>query len=196
MSKVNESVLVVEDDAELREALVDTLRAAGLSALSAPDAPAALQLLESEEIALVISDVQMPGPNGYQLLSSIKQRRPDLPVVLMTAYGTVAQAVAAMREGATDYIIKPFDAQALIEMAQRQLALRVVPNELVAVDSGSKRLVSMCSTRLSASSCPSMAPTVRSPSSIGRAGPTSRSCVPRWARSRPRWPRARSSARR
>jgi two-component system response regulator FlrC len=136
MSKVNESVLVVEDDAELREALVDTLRAAGLSALSAPDAPAALQSLESEEIALVISDVQMPGPNGYQLLSSIKQLRPDLPVVLMTAYGTVAQAVAAMREGATDYIVKPFDAQALIEMARRQLALRVVPNELVTVAPG------------------------------------------------------------
>src|SRR6202790_5667664 len=143
MSKVNESVLVVEDDAALREALVDTLRAAGLPALSAPDAPAALQLLDSEEIALVISDVQMPGPNGYQLLSSIKQLRPDLPVVLMTAYGTVAQAVAAMREGATDYIVKPFDAQALIEMARRQLALRVVPNELVAVDPESRRLVSL-----------------------------------------------------
>jgi two-component system response regulator FlrC len=141
MSKTNESVLVVEDDAALREALVDTLRAAGLSALAAPDAPGALQLLESEEIALVISDVQMPGPDGYQLLSSIKQLRPDLPVVLMTAYGTVAQAVAAMREGATDYIVKPFDAQALIEMARRQLALRVVPNELVAVDPESRRLV-------------------------------------------------------
>ena len=91
----------------------------------------------------MISDVQMPGPNGYQLLSSIKRLRPDLPVVLMTAYGTVAQAVAAMREGATDYIVKPFDAQALIEMARRQLALRVMPNELVAVDPESKRLVSL-----------------------------------------------------
>jgi len=141
MSKVNESVLVVEDDTALREALVDTLHAAGLSALAAPDAPGALQLLQSEEIALVISDVQMPGPNGYQLLSSIKRLRPDLPVVLMTAHGTVAQAVAAMREGATDYIVKPFDAQALIEMARRQLALRVVPNELVAVDPESKRVV-------------------------------------------------------
>jgi two-component system response regulator FlrC len=141
MSKANESVLVVEDDAALREALVDTLRAADMSALSAPDAPGALQLLQSEEIALVISDVQMPGPNGYQLLSSIKRLRPDLPVVLMTAYGTVAQAVAAMREGATDYIVKPFDAQALIEMARRQLALRVVPNEFVAVDPESRRLV-------------------------------------------------------
>jgi two-component system response regulator FlrC len=143
MSDVNESVLVVEDDAALREALVDTLRAAGLSALCAPDAPGALQLLQNEEIALVISDVQMPGPNGYQLLSSIKQLRPDLPVVLMTAYGTVAQAVAAMREGATDYIVKPFDAQALIEMARRQLALRVVPKELVAVAPESKRLVAL-----------------------------------------------------
>jgi two-component system response regulator FlrC len=61
----------------------------------------------------------------------------------MTAYGTVAQAVAAMREGATDYIVKPFDAQALIDMARRQLALRVVPNELVAVDDESKRLVTL-----------------------------------------------------
>ena len=141
MSNMNESVLVVEDDAALREALVDTLRAANLSALAASDADSALKLLQSEEIALVISDVHMPGPNGYQLLSSIKRQRPDLPVVLMTAFGTVAQAVAAMREGATDYIVKPFDAQALIEMAKRQLALRVAPNELVAVDPESKRLV-------------------------------------------------------
>ena len=143
MSTLTESVLVVEDDAALRDALVDTLRAADLRALAAPDAPTALQLLQSEQIALVISDVQMPGPNGYQLLSSIKRLRPDLPVVLMTAYGTVAQAVAAMREGATDYIVKPFDAQALIAMAQRQLAMRVVPNELVAVDPESKRLVAL-----------------------------------------------------
>ena len=143
MNKVNESVLVVEDDAALREALLDTLRAAGLSALPAPDAPSALQLLESEEITLVISDVQMPGPNGYELLTSIRRLRPDLPVVLMTAFGTVAQAVAAMREGATDYIVKPFDAQALIDMARRQLAARVAPHDLIAVDPESRRLVSL-----------------------------------------------------
>jgi two-component system response regulator FlrC len=77
MSKINESVLVVEDDAALREALVDTLRAADLSALSAADAPSALQILQSEEIALVISDEQMPGPNGYHRLTSLKRMRPD-----------------------------------------------------------------------------------------------------------------------
>jgi two-component system, response regulator FlrC len=143
MNKVNDAVLVVEDDAALREALLDTLRAAGLTAFAAADAPSALQLLASEDIGLVISDVHMPGANGYELLSSIKRLRPYLPVVLMTAYGTVAQAVAAMREGATDYIVKPFDAQALIDMAQRQLAARVTPNELIAIDPESKRLVAL-----------------------------------------------------
>jgi two-component system response regulator FlrC len=143
MSKVNDAVLVVEDDAALREALLDTLRAAGLAALAAADASSALHLLASEDIGLVISDVHMPGANGYELLSSIKRLRPYLPVVLMTAYGTVAQAVAAMREGATDYIVKPFDAQALIGMAQLQLAARVTPNELIAIDPESKRLVGL-----------------------------------------------------
>jgi two-component system, response regulator FlrC len=143
MSKLNESVLVVEDDAPLREALIDTLQAAGLCALAAADAAQALRLLETEDIAFVISDVQMPGIDGYQLLTCIKRLRPDLPVILMTAYGTVAQAVSAMREGATDYIVKPFDAHALIEIARRQLAARVISNELVAVDSESKRLVSL-----------------------------------------------------
>jgi two-component system, response regulator FlrC len=141
MSTLKESVLVVEDDAALREALIDTLHAAGISALAAGNAAAALHCLETEEIALVISDVHMPGPNGYELLTSIKRLRPDLPVVLMTAYGTIAQAVSAMREGATDYIVKPFDAQALIDMARRQLAARVIPNELIAADPESKRTV-------------------------------------------------------
>src|SRR5450631_2221878 len=143
MNKLIESVLMVEDDAALREALLDTLRSAGITALGASDAPTALQMLESEDIALVISDVHMPGPNGYELLTSIKQLRPDLPVVLMTAHGTVAQAVSAMREGATDYIVKPFDASALIELARRQLAARVMPEELIAADPESKRGVGL-----------------------------------------------------
>ncbi len=143
MSNLHESVLVVEDDAALREALIDTLQAAGLAALAAVDAPSALRLLETEEVALVISDVHMPGQDGYQLLTSIRRLRPDLPVVLMTAYGTVAQAVAAMREGATDYIVKPFDARALIEMARRQLGARAQSSEMVAVDPESRRSVAL-----------------------------------------------------
>src|SRR5579862_16340 len=143
MHSSKESVLIVEDDGALREALTDTLKAAGIAALAAGDAGEALKQLESRDIALVISDVQMPGPSGYDLLASIKRLRADLPVILMTAYGTIAQAVSAMREGAIDYIVKPFDAQALIDMARRQLANRVTPNELVAADPESKRTVAL-----------------------------------------------------
>ncbi len=106
----------------LREALLDTLRAAGLAALAPPMLGQALQSLCSEDIALVISDVQMPGANGYELLSSIKRMRPVSAGGADDRLRHHAQAVAAMREGATDYIVKPFDAQALIDMARRQLA--------------------------------------------------------------------------
>ncbi len=143
MTQSNDMVLVVEDDAALRDALIDTLRAAGLAATGASDAAAALSLLTDEKIALVISDVQMPGHDGYELLAIAKRRRPDVPVVLMTAYGTVAKAVAAMRDGATDYIVKPFDAQSLIDLARRQLAGRVAPGDLIAADPESKRLVAL-----------------------------------------------------
>jgi two-component system response regulator FlrC len=143
MNDKNDAVLVVEDDAALREALIDTLQAAGIHALAAADGCEALQIVAEREVALVISDIQMPGKDGYQLLSELKRCRPELPVVLMTAYGTVAQAVAAMREGATDYIVKPFAAQALIEMACRQLSNRVVPGDVIAVDPESKRLLGL-----------------------------------------------------
>ena len=143
MTTLQESVLIVEDDAALREALTDTLRDAGITPLAAADACEALKLLASEQIALVISDVQMPGASGYELLADIKRLRADLPVVLMTAYGTIAQAVSAMREGATDYIVKPFDAQALIDMARRQLAARTAPGDLVAADPESKRTLAL-----------------------------------------------------
>jgi two-component system response regulator FlrC len=141
MIQTHDSVLVVEDDVALREALVDTLRGAGIAVVAEADAAGALRRLESDPVALVISDVQMPGPDGYQLLALIKRRYPELPVVLMTAYGTVAHAVAAMRDGATDYIVKPFDAQALIGMALRRLEQRVVPNDVVAVDPESRRIL-------------------------------------------------------
>jgi two-component system response regulator FlrC len=143
MNTVQESVLIVEDDTALREALTDTLRAAGITAIAAADAREALKCLEDQEIALIISDVQMPGASGYELLADIKRLRADLPVVLMTAYGTIAQAVSAMREGATDYIVKPFDAQALIDMARRQLAARAAPGDLVAADPESKRTLAL-----------------------------------------------------
>lgn len=107
-------VLVVEDDASLREALCDTLALAGFDCVAAADGGAALALLRAREIALVISDVQMPGLDGYGLLARLRALRADLPVLLMTAYGSVPAAVQAMREGAADYLVKPFEPAVLV----------------------------------------------------------------------------------
>ena len=136
-------VLIVEDDAALREALTDTLVAAGIGADGAADAAGALLLLEQGAYGLVISDVHMPGLDGIDLLTVIKRRWLDLPVVLMTAYATVARAVAAMREGAADYIVKPFDAPQLVELTRRLLASRAAPAELVAEDPESQRVLAL-----------------------------------------------------
>lgn len=111
-------VLVVEDDACLREALCETLDLAGIAAAGAGDGEQALQLIERSGFALVVSDVQMAPMDGRTLLHRIREQHPDLPVVMMTAYGTIQQAVDAMREGASDYLVKPFEAAVLVNMAK------------------------------------------------------------------------------
>ncbi len=113
------AILVVEDDGPLREALCDTLRSAGREALAAADAAAALAALSAVEVALVVSDVQMAGTDGHALLREIRARWPRVPVVLVTAHGSVGRAVEAMRDGAADYLLKPFDADALLEVVAR-----------------------------------------------------------------------------
>ncbi len=112
-------VLVVEDDAALRDALVDTLRFAGFRVTAAADGAAALAALETSRPGLVLSDVQMVPVDGHELLLQVRARWPEVPVVLITAYGTIERAVAAMRDGAADYLVKPFDAEALIGLVER-----------------------------------------------------------------------------
>ena len=104
-------VLVVEDDATLREALCDTLEFAGFSVLAADDGKQALERLRRERVGLVVSDVQMAAMDGHTLLRQIKSHWPELPVVLMTAYGSIERAVEAMRDGAADYLVKPFESR-------------------------------------------------------------------------------------
>lgn len=122
MSEVGQ-ILVVEDDNDLREALCDTLRFAGYEALEARNASQALKTLVRGEIHLVISDVQMAGMDGHELLHQTKKRWPEIPFVLITAYGTVPKAVEAIRDGAADYITKPFEAEVLIEMVNRLITV-------------------------------------------------------------------------
>lgn len=117
------TIMVVEDDVSLREALCDTLQQAGYGVVAAADGRAALELFADSKrgpgIAMVVSDVQMNRMDGHTLLKQLRQQRPDLPVLLMTAYGTIKNAVEAMRDGAVDYLVKPFEAEALLQRVTR-----------------------------------------------------------------------------
>lgn len=118
----NASVLIVEDDAHLREALHDTLSGESLRVLTADSGPRALEILNREDVSLVISDLQMQPMDGAALLRAIHRDRPSLPAVLMTAHGTIESAVDVMRNGAADYLQKPFDAEQLKAVVNRYLA--------------------------------------------------------------------------
>lgn len=119
-------ILVVEDDAGLREALIDTLSLAEYQCVEADSAETALILLKNHKVDLVVSDVQMGGMSGLSLLKSIKSQLPNMPVLLMTAYGTIDDAVQAMRDGACNYIAKPFAPEVLLNMVSQYIPPSVV----------------------------------------------------------------------
>ncbi|BBP51986.1 sigma-54-dependent response regulator transcription factor FleR [Pseudomonas brassicacearum] len=112
-------VLLVEDDRALREALADTLVLAGHDYAAVGSAEEALLAVGREAFSLVVSDVNMPGMDGHQLLGLLRARQPQLPVLLMTAHGAVERAVDAMRQGAADYLVKPFEPKALLDLVAR-----------------------------------------------------------------------------
>jgi two-component system response regulator FlrC len=119
MTKQTMNILVVEDDEALRDALLITLETAGHQASGAENGPQALALIERQPFQMVISDLRMVPMDGLQLLAEIRSRRPGLPVLLMTAFGDVDKAVAAMKGGACDFMLKPFEPKALLEQIER-----------------------------------------------------------------------------
>jgi len=145
MSENGLTVLVVEDDDLLREALCDTLTFAGYSAEFACDGIEALTLLHRKPVDLVVSDVQMAAMDGHALLQNIKRTWPNLPVVLMTAFGCVEKAVEAMRDGAADYLMKPFEAEVLIEMVSRFTTAKGAADssEMIAHDPRAQQIVEL-----------------------------------------------------
>lgn len=114
-------ILIVEDDVNLRDALCDTLDIAGYTVMVAEHGQAALQKLTEQSFRMVITDVQMQPMDGMELLTQIRQQHSELPVVMMTAYGTIEKAVDVMRMGAVDYLVKPFEANELLDVVKRHL---------------------------------------------------------------------------
>ncbi|AXR05739.1 sigma-54-dependent transcriptional regulator [Salinimonas sediminis] len=138
------SILIVEDDAGLREALVDTLNLAHYRVISACSAEEAMHCLGQYDIDLVVSDIQMAKMSGLVLLKHIKTRFPQLPVLLMTAYATIDDAVQAMRDGATDYLSKPFAPQVLLNLVERYApAQKIASRTPVAADPSSLELLAL-----------------------------------------------------
>ena len=137
-------ILVVEDDPNLREAVCDTLLLAGKTVVSAPGGQEAMALLSSQAVSLVVSDVRMMPMDGITLLKEIRTRWPHLPVVLMTAYADVDRAVEAMRAGACDFLLKPFEPQALLAHVEKYKLPEAEDDAgVVAKDVASRNLFSM-----------------------------------------------------
>jgi two-component system response regulator FlrC len=137
-------ILVVEDDPSLREAVCDTLLLAGKTVVSAPGGHEALALLAGQSVSLVVSDVRMMPMDGIALLKEIRSQWPHLPVVLMTAYADVDRAVEAMRAGACDFLLKPFEPAALLAHIEKyKLPAAEDDAGVVAQDVVSRNLFSM-----------------------------------------------------
>lgn len=139
----NALILVVEDDPDLRDAISETLRLAGYDTASAGSGAEAVKFLARHRPAAVLTDVRMDDMDGEELLRTLTERGLGLPVILMTAYGTVERAVAAMRQGAADYLLKPVEGRVLVETVKRVVADVPDSAEPVAVDPRSRELLEL-----------------------------------------------------
>ena len=109
MESFGGNILVVDDDADIREVLADRLESLGYRVFAAETAKVGLELLERQNPQLVLLDIEMPDMNGIDMLREIRRGEHDVTVVMITAYGTIERAVEAMKEGAYDFIPKPFE---------------------------------------------------------------------------------------
>lgn len=142
---MNEQIrlLLVEDDAALRDAVSMTLELAGHHVVAVEGGGPALEMLEREAFDLVVSDLRMQPMDGLTLLAEIRARLPQMPVLLMTAYGDVSTAVEAMRGGACDFLMKPFDPEVLLDHVRRYAHVPSDNDELIADDPRSRALLQM-----------------------------------------------------
>jgi len=137
--RTHATVLVVEDDAAMRDLVVEELREAGHEVVPASSGSEALELLRARDVDVVVSDVVMPGMRGPEVLAAVRAFDPEIPVVLVTAFGSVDAAVEAVKAGAYHYVVKPFAMEQLlvtIENALRERRLRAEVRELRARGDG------------------------------------------------------------
>lgn len=123
------AILIVEDEAKMRRLLELNLGEDGFTTFSAEDAETGLKLLRENPIDLVLTDLKLPGMNGLEFLQTIKRQNAALPVVVMTAFGSVETAVEAMKAGASDYVLKPFSLAEMRLVIRKELDVRNLREE-------------------------------------------------------------------
>lgn len=123
------AILIVEDEAKMQRLLELSLAAEGYTTRAAPDAETGLRLLRQEKFDLVITDLKLPGMDGLEFLQAVKRTDAHIPVLLMTAFGTVETAVQSMKAGASDYILKPFSLEEMKLIVQKELNVRQLQEE-------------------------------------------------------------------
>jgi len=124
-----ENILIVDDEKNYPTIIGEILQEEGYTSLTASSGMEALDILNNDLIDLVLTDVKMPGMSGIQLLEKIKEINPDIPVIIMTAYGSVEKAVDAMHKGAYTFILKPFENQALIAHIAKAISVYRIVQE-------------------------------------------------------------------
>ena len=118
------TVLIAEDEANMRRVLSALLERDGFRALEAADGAAALELLAREPVDAILTDLRMPKLNGLELLEAVRRRYPEIPVIMLTAHGTVGSAVEALKQGAFDYLTKPFDPDEIRQVMEKAVSTR------------------------------------------------------------------------
>ena len=116
-----QTILVVEDDPGIRRGLVDALDFAGYGVMETEDGPTAVQTALESELDLVLLDVMLPGMSGFEVLEQIREAHPTLPVIMVTALGAEEDRVHGLRNGADDYVVKPFSAKELLARVEAVL---------------------------------------------------------------------------
>lgn len=124
MSRI--AILVVDDEAVIREGLQRTLDGERFAVETCRSGHAAIELLQEKEYDIIITDLKMPGMNGIEVLKAVKGLQPDVPVIMITGYATVDTAVEAMKNGAVDYISKPFTPEQIMQKIEKSIEQRAV----------------------------------------------------------------------
>jgi len=133
-------ILLVEDKESLRRVLRMTLEAAGYSVTESPDAPAAIAEISRQPHRLVLTDLRMPNGSGLDVLRAARAADSDTPVIVMTAFGSIDEAVQAMKDGAHDFLQKPVDSNHLLLLVERALEqLRLRTENILLRDEWSRR---------------------------------------------------------